>query len=343
MTDLSQIAKALKKKYTSSRIAESEKDKLEYISTGNIAFDLISDGGIPFGFSTEFLGLSQSGKSLYIQQIIANAQSKYDAVGILADRENAYSKPMGEKLGINNSNLLVAKPADIPTPYDGFSFIIDSIKLVRQHFKDRYIVVGLDSVSAFSKDVDLAKSDSGRKAKAIHEGMRELLTFIDDKIAIVIANQVTYKISITWGDPKTSTAGESLKYYSTMRFSLEERRLIVDPAQNNEVVGAWLGIECMKTRLGPCHRACYLPVFYESGIDPYGGYARLLAHRGYLVPKNKSTFKSFNSVTLQYGDETVNEFRMESFLEKHPELLFESYPEFNPNHIVTIEEEEDED
>jgi hypothetical protein len=129
-----------------------------------------------------------------------------------------------------------------------------------------------------------------------------------------------------------------MKYYSNLRFALEEKHKILDPKQGNEVIGNWLGIEAIKTRLGPCYRTCYIQHFYETGINYYSGYARLLAQRGYLKPKNKKEFASFKQVTLKYEDKEINENEIEKFLEKHPELLFVAYPKYNINNLEESEE-----
>jgi len=132
-------------------------------------------------------------------------------------------------------------------------------------------------------------------------------------------------------------------FYSTVRFSCEDRRLILDPKQDNEAIGNWLGIEVIKTRLGPCHRACFLKHLYDTGIEYYSGYARLLAHRGYLKPKNKTEFNAFRQQTLEYINEDgekmeVNENKIETFLEKVPQLKFNKYP---PYFSEVIKEEEE--
>lgn len=326
--DLSKIANALRKKYGSTTVGEELPDASEFVSTGNLAFDLIADGGVPFGFSTELLGLSQSGKSLFIQQIIANAQRDYDAIGVLVDRENAYSKSRGAQLGINNDNLILAPPQDTPDVPSGFNFLIDTINNTRKEYPDVYIVLAIDSIAAFDQDTDLDKSNTPRRAKALHAAFRKFLPYLDSKVMLLVANHVTYKVGVMFGDPRTSASGESVKYYNHVRFALEDKRKVVDTDRGNEVVGNWIGVEVIKTRLGPCYRTCYLRHLYKTGIDYYSGYARLLADRGYLIPKNKQEFKSFKQSTLSYGDSTVNEHNMEQVVKQSPELLFDAYPPY---------------
>jgi len=347
--DLDKIVKGLKTtlKSKSLGLASSFNDELKFISTGNLALDLAAEGGIPFGYVIEFLGLSQSGKSLYIQQIIAEAQKKYGAIGVLADRENAYTPHRGDQLGIDNSKLIKVGPMDIRTVNEGFLFLLETIKSIRKSDSKVPIVAAIDSIAAFGKDVSFEKTDPGRKAKSTHEGLREVISLIDKNIVLLVANQVTYKIGVLYGNPETSSAGTALQYYSNVRFALEDRKKIIDTKRGNEVIGNWLGAEVIKTRLGPCYRDCYLSHLYETGIDYYSGYARLLAKRGYLRPKNKKEFNKFTQSTLIFNDPVtgeeseVSEHRMEKFLEKHPELLYSKYPEYNVNNVKEEEEEEE--
>jgi RecA/RadA recombinase len=350
MVDLGKIAKGLQKNYSSATLGSEEKDSFEFVSTGNLAFDLCADGGIPWGYIVELAGKSASGKSLVVSKVIANAMKDYNAIGILADRENAYTKQRGEQLGIDNSKLILAKPKDIPTVTTGFQFLIDTITAIReQEIKNKleknYIVIGVDSISSFAKPLALDKADMGKKAQQAHDGLRKIIELIDDRVILMVANQVTFKSGVMYGSAEVTTCGESMKYYSTIRFALEDRRLILDPNQDNEAIGNWIGVEVVKTRLGPCHRVCFMRHLYETGIEYYSGYGRLLAHRGYLKPKNKEEFRKFNQSTLAYINDDgekmeLQEHRIDTFLEKVPLLKFDKYPPFFSS---TVKEEDEED
>ena len=88
-------------------------------------------------------------------------------------------------------------------------------------------------------------------------------------------------------------------------------------------------MEAIKTRLGPCWRQCYLQHFYDTGINYHSGYFRLLSQRNYFKPKNKQQFWAFNQTTLVDKDgKEINENKAEDYLKKHPEMLFDSYPEY---------------
>lgn len=322
--DLSKVVKGLKDKYAFVKVASEEKDAQDYISTGNLALDLALEGGIAFGYAVEFSGLSGSGKTLLCQLMLADAQKKYDTVGIWFDREKAWFKKRAVELGIDIDKVIVFEPQDIPTVPDMEAAAKDVLDKIPP---DVYKMICIDSISAFMKEGD--KADMGKKAQALHNFFRTMLSYMNEKTSLVFANQITFKIGILFGDKTTVTGGESPKYYSTYRIKLDDRKAIVDSAKGDEIVGNWIEAQIIKTRLGPNYRKIVFPFYYKEGIPYYGGYARLLADRGYLKPKNKKEFKSFKQSTLVYGDEQVDEFKIESFLKKHPELKFDKYPEYN--------------
>ena len=350
---LTSIVNKLTKTYKNVHIAKDNTENIKFISTGSKAFDLMLDGGIPWGYVSELSGLSQSGKSLFVQMLIANAQKDYNGIGILVDRENAYTPNRGTALGIDNDRLLIAKPSDTPTPIVAFQFIIDSITGIReqeiaQKKKDEkagkkikekvYILIAIDSIAAFGKDTTLDKADMGRKAKSVHEGLRELIPHLDEHMSLVVANQITYKIGIMFGDPKTTTSGESMKYYSNVRLNLEEFKRIIDSDRGNEVLGNWIRIQVEKTRLGPCYRQCFVRHLYKTGVDVYSGYARFLADKNYIKPKNKEEFLKFKQVSFKYKGKTFSTENTADFLKQYSELDFNTFPEWCEN--PQFEEEE---
>jgi len=352
--DISKVISGLKKKYGYSSIglAGDRVDPSEFVSTGNKAFDLMSDGGVPFGHIAEFLGLSASGKSTFIYKLMANAQRDYNAVCVLVDRENAYTNSRARQLGIDpDNNFVICPPADCILASDGMGFLINFITSVRES-EDRqrkkgeevdpaYIVLAIDSVGAFASDTAIDKSQAPRTAKDLHTSFRKIIPLIDNRVMLVFSNHITYKVGIIYGNTTSSTGGEAPKYYSHERFALEDRKKILDATKGNEVVGNWLGVEAIKTRLGACYRTCYVRHLYKTGIDYYSGYARLLADRGYLEPKNKSEFKSFKQKTLSFGEKTVNEDNIDTFLAENPELDFDTYPEYAEKPVGELAEIED--
>lgn len=326
--DLNKVVKRLKKKYEHTGVVSEDKGLTDFVSTGNLTFDLISDGGVPFGVMTEFIGLSQSGKSLFCQQILANAQRDYNAIGVVIDRENAFTDKRARELNVDTDRVIKARPKDTPLVSDAFDFLIETIAGIREQSEEAYIVGIIDSIQAFDKDVDLIKSDQGRKAKAVKDGLRKLFTSLDERTMLLVVNHFYFNVGQMFGDPKVAAGGEGLKYFNTVRFALQDRTKIIDMSKGGEVVGQWIGVEVIKTRLGPSHRKCYIPFFYKEGIPWYGGYVRMLVDRGYVEPKNKSEFGSFKQTTVKKDDKQYNEFDVDRLLKDHPELEFKEYPEY---------------
>ncbi len=313
--NLKKIVNSIKKDFSTVNVSSEIPDPTDFISTGNKAADLMLDGGIAFGYVTEFAGLSGSGKTLMLQKIAANAQKAYDAIVLWADRENAFTNKRAEELGINVDNVILAKPVDIPTVKDLENFLKSTIKKIREDYPEAYVSVVVDSVSSFSSGS--TGEDMGRKAKHLHSLFRELMPLLDTKISMQLANQVTFNPSIMFGNNKTTTGGEALKYYSTYRLLLDEKNLIKN---NDETIGTWLEFYVVKTRMGPSYRKVILPHYFKGDIPELGGYIRMLAERGIVQPKNKADFAKFKTKLVAYKDKQYKEDNPEKLLAEHPEL-----------------------
>lgn len=324
--NLKNIVKALKSEYPTSRIAGSVVDPTDKVSTGNKALDLSLNGGFTIGYAAEVSGLSGSGKTTLLQLVLANMQEKYNAIGVWVDREKAWFNDRSAQLGINLDRVIPVDPLDVPSIPDASKFIELTLAKIPS---TEYKFIAIDSISAFMKTGKVDKEDMGRKARQLHELFRSVLSKVDSRTLFMFTNQVTYKTGITFGDPRTTTGGEAPKYYTTYRLQLMDKRQILDPSRNNEVLGNWVEATISKTRRGPNHRTVSFPLLYADSMPFFGGYARLLCDRGYLTPKNKKDFNSFKQNIVKYNDEELSEHEIESFLSKYPSLDFSEYPEFN--------------
>ena len=355
--DLSGIVSLIKKDFGKNSdvgLACDEPDETDFVSTGSKVLDLCIHGeGLPMhGKITELLGLFSSGKSLILQTVIANAQKKYDAIGILCDRENAYTKERGRQLGINNSTLIYVGAKDIPTITDAVNFVCVAVERIREKFPERKIVIGLDSIAAFDKipktkvkvdaegnEVEVrseGKADMGKKAKATHEGMRRLLNYLDRNTMFVFCNQVTFMPGIMFGDPHTSTSGEGPKYYPSVRIKLEQGKKIIDKTKGGEVVGQEIKCTVIKSRLDASYRKCVIPFYYASGLDYWKGYFRLLADRNLVETNTKKGDNAYKEFI--YKDVKFKEGQEKIVFEKFPELLYDKYPDWGGGEV---EEETD--
>jgi len=319
--EVQKLIKNLKSKVPGIRLG-SEEPPLEYISTGNLALDLALEGGIAWGYVGEWLGKSASGKTLLLQMLLSDAQKKYDTIGIWFDREKAFFKNRAEELGIDTNKVILIEPQEIVTVADCEAVAKEILPKIPP---EKYKFIAIDSISAFAKEGD--KADMGKKAQALHNFFRTLIPMMDDRTSLNFTNQITFKIGILFGDPSTSTGGEGPKYYSTYRLKLDNKKEIRN--ENNMVIGNWIKAVILKTRLGPSFREIEFPFYYKDGISYSGGLARMLDKAGILKPKNKAEFKAYKSHTLLYGEggEKVDEFRIEEFLERHPEVDVTKYPD----------------
>lgn len=341
---LKEFAKSIKKDYISAGVASDDDGPKEYISTCNLALDLALSGGIAWGYVGEWSGFSQTGKTTFLQYLVADAQKKYNAVAIWLDRENAWDNERAESLGVDLENILLFKPVDIPTVKDAIVLLQNTLSKIP---KNQYVFIVIDSLSAFKKEAKVDKSDMGKQAQDFHNLFRDLLIHLSDKVAIHYSVHRTYKIGVMFGDNTTTTGGEGPKFYSTYRIQLEDRKQIVDDKKNKEILGNWIKATVIKTRKGPAYRSVVFPHFYASGIDYLGGYARLLVERNYLKPKNKSEFEKFTQTTVvhQWWDKEnkkqFNEFGIENFIQENPEFLFNEYPPFNE--LVNVDSEDEDE
>ena len=325
MTELSKIVKKLRETYGSLKVASEEKDPTDYISTGNLALDLAVEGGIAWGYVIELLGLSQSGKTTLMQLMLADAQKKYDAIGIWADRENAWFNKRSEQLGINTDNVIILKPQDIPEVSDLTIFLLDIMPTLP---KESYKFIAIDSIASFDDPLKANKADMGKKAQQIHRLFRKVLPLFDKRTLLFFSNHVTFKTGVVFGNPETSSGGEGTKFYPGYRLKLENKRAIIDDKKGGEIIGNWISTYVLKTRTGPSYREVYFPHYNDIAIPYYGGYARLLVSRNYLKPSNVKEFNAFKQTTVKYGDKQFSEHDIEKKLEEYPELLFNEYPEW---------------
>jgi len=310
---LANLAKKLKKKYGSSRIADTDTDDYEYISTGVLALDLILGGGIAWGYVSEFAGFSQSGKTTLLQILLANAQKNYNASGIWLDRENAWFNKRAKDLGVDTGEVIIVDPVDTASVEDANKFINDIFFVIP---KETYKFICFDSISAFSKMAKLGKSDMGKKALQAHDLFRMVLKHADDRTTVAFSNHRYYRPDVMFGDPTTTSGGEGPKYYTTYRIQLEDKKQIINVKENKTVIGNWIKATVNKTRTGPNYRHVLFPHYYAQGIPYYGGYARLLVNQNYAVPLNKQDFLSAKRNDFKvHGDDTeYSEFEMDEFL-----------------------------
>ena len=339
MGKLDKVVEKLKSTYGTLKIAGSDSGVKEYISTGNKTLDLALDGGIAWGYAVELSGGSGSGKTTLMQKILADAQQKYDAIGLWLDREKAWYNDRAQSLGVDLDKVYLADPQDIAEVRHGTQFIFDMLEALP---KDRYKVIAIDSIASFDDPSKVDKADMGKKPQQVHRMFRKLLPKVDKKTILIFSNHRTFKVGVLFGSNETVTSGEGVKFYTSYRLSLDDIREIKDANRGDEIIGGWIKVQIIKTRSGPNFRRVVFPHYYTGNIPYYGGYARLLVDRNYLKPNNKTEFNAFRQVTVKYKDAKFSEHDIESKLTEYPELDFNSYPDwYDEKNEVVISKDED--
>ncbi len=315
------IVKSIKKdlKMKTVTIGTEFEDPTDYVSSGNLALDWCLGGkGFAYRFVAQLLGKSKAGKTSLMLKVAGNAQREQDAYIVWVDRESAFVRDFAEKLGVNMDKLILAEAADVKTPKEAYAFFEFTHAKIREVDPDAHIVLCLDSLASFSKSQE--GEDMGRTAKYHHAGFRDMMPLMDKKTMLLFANHVTFKVGLVFGKPTVAAGGTAPEYYSSYILELDQGKLIQD--DDKCVIGQNVTAEVVKTRLGPAHRGCIIPFYYEDGFEWYGGFMRMMVAKGVMRPTNKADFKAGKPTNYQHMETEVkyHESEVEQLLEDHPEL-----------------------
>lgn len=320
--DINDVVKDLKKELDMKTVTVGTEfeDPTEYASSGNLALDWCLGGkGFAYRFVAQLLGKSKAGKTSLMLKVAGNAQAAQDAWVLWIDRESAFVRAFAEKLGLNMDRVILAEAADVKTPKQAYAFYETAHAKIREIDPEGYIVLCLDSLASFSKSQE--GEDMGRTAKYHHAGFRDMMPLMDKRTMMLFANHVTYKVGMVFGKPTTHAGGTAPEYYSSYILELDGGKLIQD--DSNTIIGQNVTAEVVKTRLGPAHRGCVIPFYYEDGFQWYGGFMRMLVAKGVLKPTNKADFKAGKPTRYQHLDTGVkyDESEVDALLSDHPELV----------------------
>jgi recombination protein RecA len=284
-------------------------DEVPIIPTGSIALDVaLGIGGIPRGRVTEIFGPESSGKTTLALHIIAEAQ-RLGGIAAFVDAEHALDPIYAEKLGVNVADLLVSQPDT------GEQALEITDLLVRSGAVD---VIVVDSVAALTPKAEIegemGDSHVGLQARLMSQALRKLTGNIKRSNTIVIfINQIRMKIGVMFGNPETTTGGNALKFYASVRLDI---RRIGSIKKGEEVIGAETRVKVVKNKVAPPFKSAEFEILYDHGISREGEIIELGVKHG-LVAKSGAWF-NYGRERVGQGKENAREY-----LIQHPEIAKE--------------------
>ncbi|MGQ9725097.1 MAG: recombinase RecA [Tepidimonas sp.] len=306
---LAQIEKQFGKG-TIMRLAEGERvEDIQVVSTGSLGLDLaLGVGGLPRGRIIEIYGPESSGKTTLTLQVIAQMQ-KQGGICAFIDAEHALDVQYAQKLGVDLSNLLISQPDTGEQALE----IVDS--LVRSGAVDLIVV---DSVAALTPKAeiegDMGDSLPGLQARLMSQALRKLTATIKKTNCMVIfINQIRMKIGVMFGSPETTTGGNALKFYASVRIDIRRTGSI---KRGDEVIGSETKVKVVKNKVAPPFKTADFDILYGEGISREGEIVDLgVQHR--IIEKSGAWY-AYNGEKIGQGRENAREF-----LKENPDLARE--------------------
>jgi len=282
---------------------------IDVVSTGSLALDVaLGIGGLPRGRVVEIYGPESSGKTTLCLQVVAEMQ-KLGGVAAYIDAENALDPAYAEKLGVNVGDMLISQP---DTGEQGLE-IADM--LVRSNSVD---IIVVDSVAALVPkseiEGEMGEAQVGVQARLMSQALRKLTSSIKRANALVIfINQIRMKIGVMYGSPETTTGGNALKFYASVRLDIRRTGAI---KKGEEVVGNETRVKVVKNKMAPPFREAHFEILYNEGISKLGELIDLGAENG-LIEKSGAWY-AYKGDKIGQGKDNVR-----GYLKEHPEIADE--------------------
>ncbi|MFZ1103283.1 MAG: recombinase RecA [Hyphomicrobiaceae bacterium] len=291
------------------RLGANERIEVEALSTGSLGLDIaLGIGGLPRGRIIEIYGPESSGKTTLALQVVAEAQ-KRGGIGAFVDAEHALDPVYARKLGVKVEDLLISQPDT------GEQALEIADTLVRSGAIDVLVV---DSVAALTPQAELEGEmgdlQPGMQARLMSKALRKLTGSISkSKCMVIFINQIRMKIGVMFGNPETTTGGNALKFYASVRLDI---RRIGQIKEREEVVGNQTRVKVVKNKVAPPFKQVEFDIMYGEGISKTGELVDLGVRAG-IVEKSGAWF-SFNGDRIGQGRENTK-----AFLKEHPKVAAE--------------------
>ena len=315
-----------------------------WVGSGSSMLDLAisnrKNGGFPIGRISEITGLEASGKSLLAAHALANTQAE-GGLAVYIDTENAASREFLDAIGVDLEKMLYIP---LETIEDIFEAIESIVTKIRESNKDRLVTIVVDSVMGASTKIEMAKEfdkDGYATSKAIilSKGMRKLTNMIGrEKICLIFTNQLRVRLGVAFGDPYTTSGGKAIPFHASVRLRLKSvGQIKVKKDGIDQAIGIKTRCQVVKNRMGPPLKTVDYDIYFESGIDNYGGWLNIM--KQFKLVDTAGAWYTFTR-----ADGTAIKFLSKDFVKKlaeHDGLEDEIYDRICESYILKYKPGED--
>lgn len=290
------------------KLGEAKKVDVELLPSGALSLDIALGGGYPKGRIIEIYGPESSGKTTLTLHAIAEIQ-KQGGTAAFIDAEHALDPAYARRVGVDTDNLLVSQPDNGEQALE----IVET--LVRSNAVDLVVV---DSVAALVPqaeiDGDMGDSHMGLQARLMSQALRKLTGIINkSKTTVIFINQIRMKIGVMFGNPETTTGGNALKFYASVRMDIRRTGQI---KVGEDIIGNRTKVKVVKNKIAPPFRVAEFDIMYNEGISKTGDVLDLAVQHG-VVGKSGAWF-DYNDQKIGQGRESAKQY-----LKENPEILDE--------------------
>ena len=290
------------------KLGESQKIDVELLPSGSLSLDMALGGGYPKGRIIEIYGPESSGKTTLALHAIAEIQ-KQGGQAAFIDAEHALDPAYAKKIGVDTDNLFISQPDN------GEQALEITETLVRSGAVDLIVV---DSVAALVPqaeiDGDMGDAQMGLQARLMSQAMRKLTGIISkSKATVIFINQIRMKIGVMFGNPETTTGGNALKFYASVRMDIRRIGQIKD---GDNIAGSRTKVKIVKNKIAAPFRTAEFDIMYNEGISKCGDVLDLAVQKG-IIDK-AGAFLKYNGETIAQGREAAKKL-----FKENPELMEE--------------------
>ena len=284
------------------KMGEAQKLEVETVPSGSLALDIALGGGIPRGRIVEIYGPESSGKTTLASHIVAEAQ-KTGGLAAFIDAEHAFDPEYARKIGVDVDNLLISQPDT------GEQALEIAETLVRSNAVD---VVVIDSVAALVPrseiEGDMGDAQVGAQARLMSQALRKITAAVSkSKCVVIFINQIRMKIGVMFGNPETTSGGNALKFYASVRMDIRRIDKIEEGTGDaREIIGNRTRVKVVKNKVAPPFRMAEFDILYNRGISYEGDVIDMGVK--YEVINKSGAFYTYNDLKIGQGRENARQF-----------------------------------